>query len=129
MKDISYQYHLVFYKDSFHLRLTFFKFTINILGGVREALFSDHNYEVLWGSRAGFAKVAVDAKVVNINYDLKIFINIFGLIKAIFKSVIPMFTENCREALRTFPFFKSELNFFKLKFCENFLYQIIIRVL
>jgi len=36
-------------------------------GGVREALFSDHNYKVLWGTRAGFAKVAVDAKVVNTN--------------------------------------------------------------
>lgn len=34
-------------------------------GGVREALFSDHNYEVIWGSRAGFAKVAVEAKVVS----------------------------------------------------------------
>jgi hypothetical protein len=34
-------------------------------GGVREALFSDHNYEVLWGSRAGFARVAVNAKVVS----------------------------------------------------------------
>ena len=33
-------------------------------GGVREALFSDHNYEIIWGKRAGFAKVACDAKVV-----------------------------------------------------------------
>jgi len=57
-------------------------------GGVREALFSDHSYEILWGSRVGFAKVATLARV----------------------PVIPMFTENCREALRTLPFFKS---FFK----------------
>lgn len=33
-------------------------------GGVREALFSDHNYEIIWGKRCGFAKVAYDAKVV-----------------------------------------------------------------
>lgn len=33
-------------------------------GGVREALFSDHNYEIIWGSRSGFAKVAHEAKAV-----------------------------------------------------------------
>lgn len=35
-------------------------------GGVREALFSDHNYEIIWGTRAGFAKVALEAKVVSV---------------------------------------------------------------
>lgn len=34
-------------------------------GGVREALFSDHNYEVIWGTRAGFAKIAIEAKCVS----------------------------------------------------------------
>jgi len=49
-------------------------------GGVREALFSDSDrYDLLWGKRVGFAKIALQAKV----------------------PVIPMFTENCREAFRT----------------------------
>jgi len=58
-------------------------------GGVREALFSDHNYEVIWGTRAGFAKIAIEAKC----------------------PIIPMYTQNSREALRTIPFFK---NFFRM---------------
>uniref|UniRef100_A0A8C0G572 Phospholipid/glycerol acyltransferase domain-containing protein n=1 Tax=Chelonoidis abingdonii TaxID=106734 RepID=A0A8C0G572_CHEAB len=32
-------------------------------GGVREAFFSDENYNLLWGNRKGFAQVAIDAKV------------------------------------------------------------------
>ncbi|PVD23341.1 hypothetical protein C0Q70_16609 [Pomacea canaliculata] len=48
-------------------------------GGVREALFGDESYPVMWGRRCGFAKVALQANV----------------------PVIPMFTENCREAFRT----------------------------
>nr|XP_039257578.1 transmembrane protein 68-like [Styela clava] len=44
-------------------------------GGVREALFSE-NYSVLWGERQGFAKAALEARV----------------------PIIPMFTENLREA-------------------------------
>jgi 1-acyl-sn-glycerol-3-phosphate acyltransferase len=36
-------------------------------GGVREALFSDHNYEIIWGSRVGFSKVAKEAKVVSVH--------------------------------------------------------------
>ena len=35
-------------------------------GGVYEAQLGDHNYEVLWRQRLGFAKVAIEAKVVNI---------------------------------------------------------------
>jgi len=54
-------------------------------GGVREALFSDHNYEVIWGNRTGFAKAAIGAKCC----------------------IIPMFTQNCREAMRVVPFFKK----------------------
>ncbi|XP_076463071.1 DGAT1/2-independent enzyme synthesizing storage lipids-like [Babylonia areolata] len=48
-------------------------------GGVREALFADENYSIMWGKRSGFADVALQANV----------------------PVIPMFTENCREAFRT----------------------------
>lgn len=33
-------------------------------GGVREALFSDHNYNLIWGKRCGFAKSAIAAKAV-----------------------------------------------------------------
>ena len=35
-------------------------------GGVREALFGDENYTVMWGKRSGFAKVALQANVVSI---------------------------------------------------------------
>lgn len=35
-------------------------------GGVREALFSDESYQLMWGNRKGFAQVALDAKVVSI---------------------------------------------------------------
>ncbi|XP_005111889.1 transmembrane protein 68 [Aplysia californica] len=48
-------------------------------GGVREALFGDENYTVMWSSRCGFAKVAHQANV----------------------PIIPMFTMNIREAFRT----------------------------
>lgn len=34
-------------------------------GGVREALFSDEMYTILWCDRKGFAQVAIDAKVVS----------------------------------------------------------------
>ena len=34
-------------------------------GGVREALFGDENYTVMWGKRSGFAKVALQANVVS----------------------------------------------------------------
>ncbi|XP_072267295.1 DGAT1/2-independent enzyme synthesizing storage lipids isoform X2 [Pyxicephalus adspersus] len=33
-------------------------------GGVREALFSDETYTIMWGNRTGFAQVAIDAKVL-----------------------------------------------------------------
>ncbi|KAG3274148.1 hypothetical protein H1C71_019668 [Ictidomys tridecemlineatus] len=33
-------------------------------GGVREALFSDETYNIVWGNRKGFAQVAIDAKVM-----------------------------------------------------------------
>ena len=54
-------------------------------GGVYEALFSDHKeYKVLWKSRVGFAKIALDSKV----------------------PVFPIFTRNIREAVRTLSFSK-----------------------
>ncbi|NXW93245.1 TMM68 protein, partial [Alopecoenas beccarii] len=48
-------------------------------GGVREALFSDESYQLMWGNRKGFAQIALDAKV----------------------PIIPMYTENVREGYRT----------------------------
>uniref|UniRef100_A0A1A8QYD9 Transmembrane protein 68 n=1 Tax=Nothobranchius rachovii TaxID=451742 RepID=A0A1A8QYD9_9TELE len=48
-------------------------------GGVREALFSDETYPLLWGKRKGFAQVAIDSQV----------------------PVIPMFTQNLREGFRS----------------------------
>nr|XP_056710894.1 transmembrane protein 68-like [Euleptes europaea] len=48
-------------------------------GGVREALFSNRRYKLLWGKRTGFAQLAIDAKV----------------------AIIPMFTENVRDGYRT----------------------------
>nr|XP_056710052.1 transmembrane protein 68-like [Euleptes europaea] len=48
-------------------------------GGVREALFSDQSYKLVWRKRKGFAEVAIDAKV----------------------PIIPMYTQNVREGFRT----------------------------
>ncbi|NWX46094.1 TMM68 protein, partial [Steatornis caripensis] len=47
-------------------------------GGVREALFSDESYQLMWENRKGFAQVALDAKV----------------------PIIPMYTQNIREGYR-----------------------------
>ncbi|KAG8133604.1 hypothetical protein E2320_011376 [Naja naja] len=47
-------------------------------GGVREALFSDENYTIIWRNRKGFAQVAIDTKV----------------------PIIPTFTQNIRENIR-----------------------------
>ncbi|XP_070798394.1 DGAT1/2-independent enzyme synthesizing storage lipids-like [Pituophis catenifer annectens] len=47
-------------------------------GGTREAIFSDETYNILWGKRTGFAKVALEARV----------------------PIIPMFTENSREGYK-----------------------------
>lgn len=56
-------------------------------GGVREALFGDESYPLIWGTRKGFAKVAVEAKV----------------------PIVPVFTENIREAFFTLRFGKKWL--------------------
>ncbi|XP_078594884.1 DGAT1/2-independent enzyme synthesizing storage lipids-like [Branchiostoma floridae x Branchiostoma japonicum] len=48
-------------------------------GGVREALFGDEYYRLVWKNRMGFAKVAKKAKV----------------------PIYPMFTQNCREGFRS----------------------------
>ncbi|KAJ9589682.1 hypothetical protein L9F63_017126 [Diploptera punctata] len=53
-------------------------------GGVYEAQFGNAYYRLMWKKRLGFAKVALDAKV----------------------PVIPMFTENLREAFRSVGFGK-----------------------
>jgi len=39
---------------------------VTVEGGVREALFSDERYQLMWGKRTGFAKVATEARVVSI---------------------------------------------------------------
>ncbi|XP_023347030.1 transmembrane protein 68 isoform X2 [Eurytemora carolleeae] len=54
-------------------------------GGVYEAQFGDHYYNVIWRERLGFAKAAIRAKA----------------------PVVPVFTVNIREAFRTFPFFHN----------------------
>uniref|UniRef100_T1GAJ6 Phospholipid/glycerol acyltransferase domain-containing protein n=1 Tax=Megaselia scalaris TaxID=36166 RepID=T1GAJ6_MEGSC len=54
-------------------------------GGTFEAQFSDENYDILWRNRMGFAKVALKANV----------------------KVIPIFTENIREAFRQLTVGKS----------------------
>lgn len=54
-------------------------------GGVYEAQFGDHCYALHWKSRIGFAKVAQEAKV----------------------PIIPMFTQNVREAFRTVGWLRS----------------------
>lgn len=56
-------------------------------GGVYEAQFGDNYYNLLWRKRTGFAKVAIEAKV----------------------PIIPMFTENLREGLRTVTFLRRFL--------------------
>lgn len=48
-------------------------------GGVREALFGDEYYPIMWGKRNGFAKVAIQANV----------------------PIFPVFTQNLRESFRT----------------------------
>ena len=51
-------------------------------GGVYEAQFGDHEYKILWRNRLGFAKAALKANV----------------------PILPVFTENIREAFRVLPF-------------------------
>lgn len=54
-------------------------------GGVFEAQFGDETYKLLWGKRIGFAKVALQGHA----------------------PIIPVFTENVREAFRTISFGRS----------------------
>jgi len=51
-------------------------------GGVYEAQFGDHQYQPLWKERLGFARAALKANV----------------------PILPVFTENIREAFRVLPF-------------------------
>ncbi len=41
-------------------------FSIQLTGGLREALFSNEYYKLLWGKRLGFAKIAIESKVVSL---------------------------------------------------------------
>ncbi|KAM7533815.1 hypothetical protein Aperf_G00000113643 [Anoplocephala perfoliata] len=59
-------------------------------GGVREALFSDEYYSLLWGKRRGFARIAIKAK----------------------RPIYPMFTENIREGIRVVQYGKHWLRWF-----------------
>eukprot|EP00095_Tigriopus_kingsejongensis_P000366 maker-scaffold319_size207808-snap-gene-0.25 protein:Tk00366 transcript:maker-scaffold319_size207808-snap-gene-0.25-mRNA-1 annotation:"GI15521" len=52
-------------------------------GGVYEALFGDHHYELMWKKRTGFARIALEAGC----------------------PVIPVFTQNVRESFRAFQYF------------------------
>lgn len=54
-------------------------------GGLFESQFGDENYKLLWGDRKGFTKIAINSKV----------------------DIIPIFTENIRDAYRTLHIFKS----------------------
>jgi len=54
-------------------------------GGVFEAQFGDSNYELMWGKRVGFARVALESNA----------------------PIIPMFTENLREGFRAVNFARS----------------------
>lgn len=66
-------------------------------GGVYESQFS-HQYQLMWKKRLGFAKVALEAKVVSLcSYFVQTLMNFF-------QAVVPMFTENIREAFRAVSF-------------------------
>ena len=54
-------------------------------GGIREAQFSNEYYELVWNKHLGFAKAACLGKA----------------------PIIPVFTQNIREAYRTMPFFRD----------------------
>lgn len=56
-------------------------------GGVLEAQFGDERYRLLWKKRLGFAKAAIEARA----------------------PVIPVFTQNIREAFRSISFGRGEL--------------------
>lgn len=53
-------------------------------GGVREALFGDETYPLIWGTRIGFAKVAMEAKVVR----LIAFSHLFLMLRYICKIIV-----------------------------------------
>lgn len=54
-------------------------------GGIREAQFSNEYYELVWNGHLGFAKAACLGKA----------------------PIVPVFTQNIREAFRTSPFFRG----------------------
>ena len=77
-------------------------------GGVFEAQFGDNTYKLLWGKRIGFAKVAIQGQAVSTIYPFWDGPGIYSyiVISIYFKSgfsqpIIPIFTQNLREAFRT----------------------------
>lgn len=72
-------------------------------GGVYEAQFGDRYYRLMWKKRLGFAKVAIDAKVVSVDTFIiiaKTSKNHYLLCRVLFQPIIPVFTQNIREAFR-----------------------------
>ena len=55
---------ILFFNNKFIGKCRFAKMQY-FIGGVREAFFSDEHYDLLWGRRMGFAKIAIEAKVVS----------------------------------------------------------------
>ena len=84
-------------------------------GGMKEGILSYESYQVIWGERKGFARIAVEAKAVGNNIRINLYMNIYIYIYmqyllddwSILKPIIPMFTVNSRQALYFFPFFKD----------------------
>lgn len=86
---------LGYFRECFHITSAGQKDCVEILkkggglvispGGTYEAQFSNENYDIEWRNRMGFAKVALEANV----------------------KVIPVFTENIREAFRQVSIGKS----------------------
>lgn len=53
-------------------------------GGVREALFSDETYPLLWGKRKGFAQVAIDSEVVSVSCHTHLKLAFYVILKVCF---------------------------------------------
>lgn len=56
-------------------------------GGVREALFSDETYPLLWGKRKGFAQVAIDSQVVCFGFSLNLLSDCRFMLFVVIKSL------------------------------------------
>ena len=77
-------------------------------GGVYEAQIGDHNYELFWRQRQGFAKVAIEAKVVIAYFEIIVLVDVHvDSILFSIQPIIPIFTRNIREAFRSCNIFQS----------------------